>query len=132
VAALGGDADPVAIPLTALTDAGVVELEVSGAPVVVWSVGGLRSALDTSRITEGRTVGATGAFEPVLDGRRLHFRRDGADRFVDTETGSTWDVLGEAVAGPLAGSRLTPVDHVDTFWFAWAAFHPSTRIAGAP
>jgi hypothetical protein len=46
VAALGGDADPVAIPLTALTDAGAVELEVSGRPAVVWSVGGLRSALE--------------------------------------------------------------------------------------
>jgi hypothetical protein len=41
-------------------------------------------------------------------------------------------VLGEAVAGPLAGFQLTPVDHVDTFWFAWAAFHPTTRIIATP
>jgi hypothetical protein len=132
VATLGGDADPVAVPLTTLTEAGVVELEVSGRPVIVWAVGGLRSALDTSRIAEGRTVGATGAFDPVLDGRRLAFRREGTDRFVDAETGSSWTILGEAVAGPLTGSRLTPVDHIDTFWFAWAAFHPTTRIAGQP
>jgi hypothetical protein len=132
VAALGGASDPVAVPLTALTEAGVLELEVSGRTVVVWAVAGLRSALDTARLPDGRTIGATGAFDPVLDGRRLHFGRDGADRFVDAETGSTWNVLGEAVAGPLAGGRLTPVDHLDTFWFAWAAFHPNTRIAAAP
>jgi len=129
VAALGGDSDPVAVPVAALTAAGVVEVEVAGRPVVVWSAGGLRSALDTGRIADGRTVGATGAFDPVVDGRRLNFRHDGPDRFVDTETGSTWTVLGEAVAGPLARARLTPVEHLDTFWFAWAAFHPTTRIA---
>ena len=44
-------------------------------------------------------------------------------------TGSRWNVLGQAVDGPLAGARLAPVEHLDTFWFAWAAFHPSTRIA---
>ena len=49
--------------------------------------------------------------------------------FRDHATGSTWDVLGNATAGPLAGARLTPVEHVDTFWFAWAAFLPETRVA---
>ncbi|MCY7340636.1 MAG: DUF3179 domain-containing protein [Pseudonocardia sp.] len=128
VLAMGGDADPVAVPLAALTAAGVAEIEVAGRPVVVWAVDGLRSALDTGQIAEGRQVGATGAFDPVLDGRPLSFTRDG-DTFVDTPTGSTWNVLGEAVDGPLAGARLQPADHVDTFWFAWAAFHPDTRLA---
>ena len=26
----------------------------------------------------------------------------------------------------LAGERLTPIPHVDTFWFAWAAFYPGS------
>ena len=64
----------------------------------------------------------------MLDGQRLHFTRDG-DRFVDAETGSRWNILGEAVDGPLTGAQLEPADHLDPFWFAWAAFHPSTRIA---
>ncbi len=128
VAALGGETDPVVVPLPALMAAGVAEFEVDGRPVVVWSVAGLRSALDTDQIAEGRAVGATGAFDPVLDGRRLRFTRTGDDRFTDAETGSTWNVLGQAVGGPLAGARLDPVEHVDTFWFAWAAFHPDTRI----
>ena len=128
VLAMGGDADPVAVPLAALTAAGVAEIEVAGRPVVVWAIDGLRSALDAGQIAEGRQVGATGAFDPALDGRQLSFTRDG-DTFVDTPTGSTWNVLGEAVDGPLAGSRLQPVEHVDTFWFAWAAIHPDTRIA---
>lgn len=48
----------------------------AGRPVVVWSLDGLRSALDTRVITEGATIG--------------------------------------------------------TFWFAWAAFHPDTRIIADP
>lgn len=132
VAGLGGDTDPVAVPLPALVEAGVLELQVAGRPVVVWSVEGLRSALDTREITRGRTIGATGAFDPVLDGRRLSFTRTPSGEFTDAETGSTWNVLGQAVNGPLTGARLDPVEHVDTFWFAWAAFHPGTRITDIP
>jgi hypothetical protein len=132
VTGLGGDTDPVAVPLPALVEAGVVELEVAGRPFVVWSVDGLRSALDTREITQGRTIGATGAFDPVLDGRRLSFARSPEGRFTDAETGSSWNVLGQAVDGPLVGARLDPVEHVDTFWFAWAAFHPGTRITDIP
>ncbi|MBI3029184.1 MAG: DUF3179 domain-containing protein, partial [Candidatus Rokubacteria bacterium] len=32
----------------------------------------------------------------------------------------------------LAGQRLRAVPHVDAFWFAWAAFHPSTSVYGGP
>jgi hypothetical protein len=35
---------------------------------------------------------------------------------------------GEALDGPLAGERLEAVTHLDTFWFAWAAFLPETRV----
>jgi hypothetical protein len=69
-----------------------------------------------------------GAFRAELDGRPLTFRPDGADAFRDVQTGSRWTVVGEAVAGPLAGRRLERVEHLDTFWFAWAAFHPDTRL----
>lgn len=47
---------------------------------------------------------------------------------VDDETGSRWDIFGIALDGPLAGERLVAVEHVDTFWFAWAAYQPDTRI----
>jgi hypothetical protein len=28
----------------------------------------------------------------------------------------------------LVGKQLRAVAHVDTFWFAWAAFRPGTRV----
>jgi Protein of unknown function (DUF3179) len=48
--------------------------------------------------------------------------------FRDAQTGSMWNVLGQAAAGPLKGHRLRPVTHLDTFWFAWVAFQPQTRL----
>ncbi len=119
---------PVAVPLAVLADTRVLELEVAGRDVVVWAAAGLRSALDTDDIAEGREVAATGAFLPRADDRDLTFHAAGPQTFVDDQTGSTWDVLGRAVSGPLAGARLEPVGHLDTFWFAWAAFHPETAL----
>jgi Protein of unknown function (DUF3179) len=121
----GGDA--VAIRLDELDDDGVLEVEIDGTTLVAWVEPGTASALDAGSVAAGRDVGATGVFEPVADGRRLGFERTG-DGFVDDETGSRWNVLGQAVEGPLEGMALEPVAHLDTFWFAWASYEPDTEI----
>ena len=117
----------VAVLLPTLRRRRVIDLTIAGHPVTVWWEPGTASALSSGTIAGGADVGATGAFRPVVDGRRLHFR-PAAGGFRDQETGSHWSVLGQATAGPLAGHKLTPVTHVDTFWFVWAAFRPHTRI----
>ncbi len=123
-----GGADPVAVPLERLARERVVSLDVSGEPHVIWGVAGLSSALDTDRISDGRRITASGVFDPTVKGRVLAFRPAGPATFVDDRTGSTWNVFGLAVAGRLAGTQLAPVPHIDTFWFAWAAFQPDTRL----
>ncbi|HSH58972.1 MAG TPA: DUF3179 domain-containing (seleno)protein, partial [Acidimicrobiales bacterium] len=114
-------------PLEALRRQRLVAVEVAGRHLVVWWKPGTASALDSSQLAEGQDVGATGVFDPILEGRRLSFRALG-DAFEDAETNSTWDILGRATTGPLAGKALTAVPHVDTFWFAWAAYRPETTI----
>lgn len=115
----------VAVHLDRLVDEPV--LEIAGGELVVWHLDGASSALDAGTVSDGRDVGATGVFVTELDGERLEFRAvDGG--FEDLGTGSRWNILGEAVDGPLAGERLTSVDHVDTFWFAWAAFQPDADL----
>ncbi len=121
------DGDPVAVTDDVLRRRRVVEVTVAGRPAVVWLAPGTASALAGSTVAAGADVGATGVFEPVIDGRVLHFDPE-PDGFRDRETSTSWDVLGRGVAGPLADRRLTPIVHVDTFWFAWAAFRPTTRI----
>jgi hypothetical protein len=119
--------EDVAYPYSLLAKRRVVADTVGGEPVVVLYQPGTASALGGASIPDSPEGGATGVFRPAAGGRSLSFHVDGA-AFVDDQTGSRWDLLGRATAGPLAGSRLEPVIHGDHFWFAWAAFKPVTRI----
>ena len=129
VAALMLDGQPVAFPFMALEREKVVNYSLNGRDLVVLFQPGTASALDQTHIAESRDVGATGVFDTNLDGQKLTFRL-GADGFTDNETESVWNVLGQAVSGPLAGKSLTPIVHGNHFWFAWAAFAPETVVYG--
>jgi len=131
IIALGGEQDPVAITLDSLIARRVLLLNLARQDIVVWALLGLRSALDTPDLAAGRTIAATGAFLSSWNRRPLHFRAypSGSD-FTGAETGSRWNVLGQALTGPAKGAQLQPVPHLDTFWFAWAAYRPHTRILG--
>jgi hypothetical protein len=121
-----GEAD-IAYPLPTLAEMGVINDEQAGQPIVVFHTPGTSSALGAAVIAQAEDVGATGVFDPVLDGQQLTFRAEDG-RFIDQQTGSTWNILGQAVDGPLAGSQLDRLVHADHFWFSWAAFKPDTII----
>ncbi len=120
-------ADDVAYPFSVLQGVRVVDDTVGGREIVVLFEKGVTSALDQTAIAESRDVGSAGVFDRRVNGRTLTFARV-AGEFVDAQTGSTWNILGAAVAGPLRGTRLGPVVHGQHFWFAWAVFRPKTRI----
>ena len=123
--ALGGEA--TAYAFTHLQTVGVVNDVVGGLPVVVLWSPETASALDARSIADAKAVGSGVAFGREVAGRTLMFEPgDGA--FTDRETGSTWSITGEAVAGALEGVQLPPVVHANHFWFAWAAFYPETRL----
>ena len=117
----------VAYPYTELVANGVVNDSRFGQDMVVFYQSGTSSALDTSRIAEGEDVGATGVFDPHLNGEKLTFRWD-EEQIVDEQTGSRWNIAGRAETGPLAGQQLVRLVHGDHFWFSWAAFRPDTVI----
>jgi hypothetical protein len=120
----------VAYPLSILAQVTVINDSPGGHDLVVFHKAGASSALDSELISEGKDVGATGVFDPYIDGEKLTFHKEG-EVIVDEQTGSVWNVLGQAVAGPLAGAQLTPIVHGDHFWFSWAAFKPDTTIYGS-
>jgi hypothetical protein len=94
--------------------------------VVIWQPG-VASALDAQGVADGRDVGTASTFSRVVDGQTLTFSSDG-ETITDEETGSEWNIFGEAVSGELEGTRLDPVVSINHFWFSWAAFKPETRI----
>lgn len=119
----------IAYPLDVLAEAGIINDSRAGVELVVFHKPGTSSALGARNIAEAEDVGATGVFNRNLDGQVLTFRTEG-NVFVDEQTASTWNILGEAIAGPLDGETLTPIVHADHFWFSWAAFRPETVIYG--
>ncbi len=119
--------ETAAYPFEILSQEHVINDELGGTPLAVLWQEGTASALDTQSIAQGQDVGAVGVFDRRLGGRELTFAwQEGA--FVDSETNSTWNLLGKAVAGELRGEQLSPIVHDNTLWFAWAAFKPETRV----
>jgi len=128
VAAVTLGETPVAYPFSSLEESLVVNDEIQGTPVVVFWAPGTASALDRGLVAEGRDVGASGVFRRSLGDRVLIFEAAAPGFFRDRDTGSTWDLTGRAVEGPLSGQRLSPLPHGDYLWFAWAAFKPDTDV----
>jgi hypothetical protein len=120
----------VAFPFSRLVDQPVIHHTVAEQEIVVFYRKGAASPLDASAVAEGRDVGSTGVFVPVVNEEALTFEWDG-EAFRDDLTGSTWTLLGEAIDGSLAGERLEPVVHGNHFWFSWAVYQPETEIVPA-
>jgi hypothetical protein len=110
-----------------LSEVGVVNDRQGDQDLVVFFTPGTASALGASVISQAQDVGATGVFDPTLNGEKLTFQLE-ADKIVDKQSGSVWNIVGQAVEGPLAGQELEPIVHGDHFWFSWAAFKPDTII----
>jgi hypothetical protein len=122
---LNGEA--VAYTYDILKEQVVVNDLVGGEPLVVIWTDGTASALDNAVIANGRDVGAAVAYSRQLGDRLLTFAiQDGL--LTDLETGSIWNILGQAVGGPIAGESLSQIVSVNHFWFSWAVFQPDTRI----
>lgn len=114
-------------PFSRLGRRAVVNDQVGGEPVVVMSASGTLSALDARRISDARTIASVTAWKRTLGERELRFEQRG-EKVVDMETGSEWNLLGQAVAGTLSGSTLTPAPGGVHFAFAWLAFNPDSEI----
>jgi hypothetical protein len=70
-------------------------------------------------------------FDRRLDGRELELLiRPGSSPavFVDTETGSEWDISGTARRGPAAGQTLRRLPQLTDYWFDWHNYHPDTLV----
>lgn len=128
VVGLSVDGVSRAYPFDAVAAAGAVNDTIGSVPIVVLHKAGTASALDTRTIAEGRDVGSAAVFDRRLGDRTLTFSANDDGTFTDAETGTTWNLLGEGIAGELSGEQLTQVLAFDHFWFAWAAFHPETEL----
>jgi Protein of unknown function (DUF3179) len=121
------NSEAVAYPYEVLREQKAINDTVGGGDIVVLWAEGTTSALDTRTIAEGRDVGAAVAYSRIVDGQSLTFNVIN-QKILDEQTGSEWNILGQAITGELQGQQLTPIVSINHFWFSWAAFKPQTRI----
>lgn len=121
-----------AYPFETIAEERVVNDELGGVPLVVlWGASDTADPLDAPVIAQGEAIGTGIAFDRRVDGQVLTFSAVDDTTFMDAETGSTWSILGTAVDGPLAGTTLDPIIHLNEFWFAWAAFNEGSPVYGS-
>ncbi|MFQ5523857.1 MAG: DUF3179 domain-containing protein [Acidimicrobiia bacterium] len=117
------DAGQKAYPFSLLAESRVANDQIGDQPVVIfWGAADTADALDAGNIAEAAAVGTAVAYNPVVNGRRLTFEALDDTEFTDLETGSTWNILGRATSGELAGAQLEILPHRNEFWFAWQGF----------
>lgn len=105
----------------------VINDKLGGTPLVVVFVPDTLSILDNAKIANSTPSGSAVAFHAVLGEKTLTFSTH-PKGMKDKETKSLWTTAGEAISGPLKGSRLKPLIHANHFAFAWLAFYPKTEI----
>ncbi|HEV2121692.1 MAG TPA: DUF3179 domain-containing protein [Chloroflexota bacterium] len=124
-------------PFSLLSARRVLHDTVAGQPLVAFWAPGTASALDRGTIATSRDVGAAAAFVPELvethgaaptDTLTFAPKEDDPGHFRDEQTGSTWSVTGQTIAGALQGQRLRPLVSGSHFWFAAAAFRPEAEL----
>ncbi len=109
--------DAVAIPLAALRKRQLLEAELAGEPLVIF----YSRAQETAAVFRAKAGGRRLSFRVQLDGKQTVLE--------DAETGSEWSPLeGRATAGPLKETRLEPVPYQQSYWYAWSAYRPRTRM----
>ncbi len=113
--------DAVAIPIATLERQPLLEITLVGERLVVFYS------------LENQTPAV---FRAAVDGRPLSFRLQTKAKqtfLEDEETHSQWSPLhGRALVGPLQGKRLEPVPYMRSYWYAWSAYRPETRIIPLP
>jgi len=117
------------VPLSNLEKEPLITIQSGKTPVVVFALSTAASALDDGSIANSRDVPAAAAFRSEHSNQKLTFSIDHG-QITDSETGSTWNVLGHAINGKLKGARLQQIDGGVHFAFAWLAFDPNADIYG--
>ena len=120
-----------AYPFSVISEERTVNDVVDGVPIVVfWGAEDTADPLDSEVIILGQAIGTGVAYHRTVGGQELTFTAVDDVTFTDEQTGTTWNILGKALEGPLAGESLEVAIHRNEFWFAWQAFFPEAPVHG--
>lgn len=102
----------MAVPKAEFRSVGLAQTELGGKPILI----AYEESLDVVR-----------AFSRKVGGETKDFVKEDGNLVSQTD-GTTWEMTGEPVEGPLSDQNLHPVPFFDAMWFSWYSFYPETRI----
>ena len=123
-----------AYPFSRMPDKAVINDRVGDRAVLVLYDAETATAIPYSRVVRGqlltfRILSRTDDLRLSSGVRRAQpSRRSLPLAFTDVETGSEWNMRGEALAGPLKGAQLEQIPAYNSMWFGWSAYWPQTRL----
>ncbi|MEL6306565.1 MAG: DUF3179 domain-containing protein [Chloroflexota bacterium] len=117
----------IAYAFDTLSNERVVNDVLGETPIVVFWKPGVFTAVSYNTRRATNDIGQAALYGRTVDGRTLTFIHDGS-RVVDEQTGSEWNIFGEAIAGELIGTQLPEYTFFSHFWFAWASANPDTLL----
>ena len=106
-----------AYPFPTMSSESVINDIVAGNELVVVYYGAEKYAIPFSRIVDGQSL----TFEKVASSNPLY-----PFMLRDLETGTTWNLKGEAIGA--STKKLKQLPSHNAFWFAWATFWQNTGI----
>ncbi len=115
-------------PFSAFKTEPVINDKINGIPIVIFSRNNTNSALDEREIAKSKIIPSATVFRRQLKEHLLNFEQRDNGGFYDRETGSRWNLFGQAVAGQLTGENLVDIDSGIHFAFAWLVFYPDSEI----
>ena len=118
VLGLRADGETKAYPFTRMPNKAVINDRVGDRAVLVLYHLATVTAIPYSRVVDGQ----------LLTFRILSGTGNLPLAFADVETGSEWNMLGEALSGPLKGAQLEQIPAYNSMWFGWSAYWPETRL----
>lgn len=116
-----------AYPFSVLNKQPLFEQTIANTPVLIFSQAGMASAVDKRIIRESKETLTAAVYSRLVSGEVLNFKLSGVE-VIDVQTQSTWNLFGEAIAGPLKGTRLAKLDRGVYFSFVWLDFYPQSDI----
>ncbi len=114
-------------PFSIIAKKRVINDTYDGKPIVIFHSQKTVSILDSQQISESKAIGSVTVFSSMVEGKKLTFKKK-RNKFMDQQTGSTWDVTGLCIKGKLKGKELIPEPHSNHFAFAWLTNYPDSEI----
>jgi hypothetical protein len=101
-----------------MPDGAVINDELEQLPVLVLFDRESSTAISYSRTVDGKVL----QFSPLMSDGDLPISMR------DDETNTQWNMLGQAVSGPLKGKQLIQLPAYNAMYFAWSAYWPETAL----